>query len=175
MLHQLYSCTAALWEGKWCISSPSALFAVVRLIQLNTSLVALQSREGEDKWESSWGGLSRKFLNQHRDVSLKVHPSGQNGSNCRPLKRNRENQVPCRMGKAVGQEAGGRTHWEGCAASFLLSFRNASLQRRAPARHTGSCLVFRRLTGRRTGQPGALAKENYRSGGWLVDGHSYAV
>lgn len=146
--HQLFGCGDELWEGKWWISSPPALFAVVFLIQrqLNACLGALQSREGEDKGESSWGGLSREFLNQHRVVSLKVHPSGQNGSNCRPLKRNRENQVAFGMGKAAGWEAGGRTHREGGAASFLLLLRNGSLQRHAPARPTGSCPVLWRIT-----------------------------
>ena len=165
-LYQLLDCMAQHWEGKCCISSPSALFTVVFVIQyqLNTWLTVLWSREGEDKGQNRWGRLSCKFLNMHQVVSLKLHPSEQNGSNCRPLKRDWGNQVDFGVGKTLSQQAGSRTHWEGSTACFLPLLRNASLQMllgRVPGRATGSCPILWQLMGRLTGQPGALGKENY--------------
>lgn len=131
--------------------------------QPNTWLAVPWSREGEDKGQNSRGGLSHKLLNQHQVVSLEVHPSERNGSNCRSLKRDRGNQLSFRVGRALSQQAGGRNHWEGSAACCLLLLRNASLQRFlgcTAGRATGSCPILWQLMGRLTGQPGALGKEN---------------
>lgn len=180
ILYHLLGCMAQRWENKCWISSPSALSAVVFVIQyqLNTRLTVLWSREGEDKGQNRPERLSRKFLNQRQVVSLKVHPSEQNGSNCRPLKRYRGNQVAFWVGKALSQQAGGRRHWEGSTAHFLPLVRNDSLQGflgRMPGRATGSCSILWQLAGRLAGQPGALGRRTIASGVWLVDGHHYAV
>lgn len=153
MLYQLVGCMAQCWEGKCCISSPPALFTIVVLIQyqLNTWLSALWSREEKDKVQNSQGRLSHKFLNQHQIASLK-----QNGSKCRPLQRDRGNQVPFGVGQALTQLK--RQH-------SLFSFILQRFLGNWPSRSTGSCPILWQLTGRLTGQPSALRKEKYSQWG----------